>query len=520
MISVSDGFNTALQAVNRIWSLRVKVTRNSAIAIPLDITDRVIDCSINWDWERRSASASLTLDNFDYSLSPLNQSSTTNQVSGLFDPLLDSNHMIEIWEGLLTEDGYEYVKRFTGVLGDEIDADTYPGIIQLTARDKSKLLQDTFIYQSKTYGLSGGAMPLPENVIQDMITTFLPSGGVTLAVDDPTNFVVGRPDQPYTAKDINLWDAIQQLSDAFNFSVMFDENGSLRLKKVVRDLSTVTPVYSFDETKITKDRVSTSDSDVRNHVMLRVQGLDPIEKKNEDSIAKYGRRYFEIHRSLSYLITSAEQGHELVDNILKDMSYVVPVDKIEMPLFPLIQVGDVVSLTNTKLGQDSTTYRYRVVEIGETFSKDKKRTQLTLNGYNTFAPSDSIAPNPITDLQGSTISRSIQNYPNSGWTGYTKTEYFPRLNWTPPTNDVSGNALSADFGGYSIYRKAATDSTFYPIASVKSYIAPLDLVVDYWHDYYAPLGNNQYKIIAFNKYGKVSSESSVLTLAKLSDAIT
>ncbi len=521
MITVSNNFTQAFRSNNRFWKYKAQITRNSPNAVPVDISDRVISSEVSVDWERRNSSAYLELDNYDYALSPVNQSSLMNQTGGVYDPLLDSNHKVEIWEGILTASGYEYVKKFTGLLGDEIDADTLPGTVTLTVRDMSKQFQDTYIYQSKTYSpLATPALTIAEKVIQDLITTFLPDAGITLAVDDPTNFVVGMPNQPYTAKDINLWDAIQQISDAFNFCIMFDENGTLRMRNIIRDYSKVTSVHTFDESMLIKDSLSMSDSNVRNHIKLRVQGLDPIEKKDEDSIAKYGRRYFEVHRSLSSILTTAEQGHKLVDNILADYAYVVPVDRIEVPLFPHIQVGDIVSLVNSRLGINAVVYKYRVVSLRDTFTKDKKRTTLTLHGYNAFKPSESIAPKPVTNLSHTFLERAIQNYAGSGWTGYTKKTYYPMLKWDQPTQDISGNALTKDFGGYTIYRQGPSDTQFYPVASVKSYIEAQNILVNYWYDYTALSGQNKYKIVAINKYGKTSAESSVLSLTKIADTVT
>ncbi|RPK20059.1 hypothetical protein [Paenibacillus xylanexedens] len=521
MITVTDAFKQAFQSNNRFWKYKAQITRNSPNAVPIDISDRVISGDISCEWERRSTFANIELDNYDYALSPVNQASLTNQVAGVYDPLLDSNHILEIWEGILTTNGYEYVKKFTGLLGDEIDADTMPGVVNLTVRDKSKRFQDTYIYQSKTYSpLATPALTLAEKVIQDLITTFLPDEKITMAVDDPTNFVVGLPNQPYTAKDINLWDAIQQIADAFNFCVMFDENGILRMKNIIRDYSKAPSVHTFDESVLIKDSLSTSDSDVRNHIMLRVQGLDPIEKKDEESIAKYGRRYFEVHRSLSSILTTAEQGHRLVDNILADYAYVIPVDRIEVPLMPHIQCGDIVSLVNTRLGTNAITYKYRVVSLRDSFTNDKKRTTLTLHGYNAYKPSESIAPKPATNLTSTFITRAVQNYAGSGWVGYTKTAYYPMLKWNQPTQDISGNALSNDFGGYTIYRKGPADSQFFPVASVKSYIEAQNLIVNFWYDYTALAGANQYKIVAINKFGKSSAESSTISLTKIADAVT
>lgn len=521
MIGVTTAFTNAYAASNRFWKLKVSVTRNSAGAVPIDISDRIVSCDISGDWERRSGSASLEIDNYDFSLSPLNDISLTNQVAGVYDPLLDSNHILEIWEGLVTTSGIEYIKKFTGVLGDEIDVDSYPGSISVTARDLSKLLQDTYIYQSKTYAVvQNQPLPIAEKVIQDLITTFLPSGNIVMSVDSPTNYVVGKPDSPYAAKDINLWDAIQQISDAFNFTVMFDEGGFLRMKQIVRDLSTATPVWSFDESQLIKDTQSLTDSDVRNHVMLRVTGLDPIEKKNEASITRYGRRYFEINRSMATIVSTAELGHTLVDNILKDLSFVVPSSKIELPLFPQIQVGDIVTINNSKTGSNAINYRYRVTSARDSFSADNKRTSVTLSGYYLYNAEKVPAPKPPTNVSGNFISRSIQNYSGSGWTGNTRTTYYPMLTWTAPTQNVSSNAITADFGGYTIFRKGPADTGFYPVANIKSYIAALGQPITYWYDYTAGAGATQYKLVAINKTGQVSTETTPITANKLADTIT
>lgn len=522
MLSGSAAFMSALSSNNRLWKIKVQVTRNGTGQTPVDITDRVITSDIDFDFDKRNGQASLVLDNYDYSLSPVNKLSSTNQVSGgIFDPLLDSNHVLEVWEGLLVSGGsYEYIKRFTGVLGDEIDADTYPGVIQLTCRDKSKLLQDAYIYQSKTYSSMSGNAMIAERVIQDLINTFLPSGGITVNVIDPTNFAVGSI-QPYTASDTNIWDAIQLLSDAFNFMVMFDENGTCNMKKVVRDLTTVTPVYTLNANNMTKDRISTNDSSVRNHVKLRVQNLNDVELKNDDSIAKYGRRYMEVHRALSNLIVDQKQATDIVLNVLKDLSYTHPIDQIEIPLMPLIQVGDVVSVVNNSLGTDASTYTYRVMSIKDSFSKDKKRTSITAQAYTAYNPTTIPSPNPPTLLSGNLISRTIQNYIGSGWAGNSKTMYYPFITWTPPIKDVSGGSLTNDFGGYTVYRKnTVSDTAFYPIASLKSYIQATNLVVNYFYDYGAISGNNQYYLVAHNRYGQVSAIGNTFSITKPSDLIT
>jgi hypothetical protein len=511
LITVSNNFTSSLSANNRLWKIKATITRNNTGAIPIDISDRINSCTINIDWERRSASASIELDNYDFSLSPINRTSTTNQVGGVFDPLLDSNHLIELYYGLLTVSGYEYIRRFTGYLGDEIDADTFPGIVQLTARDRSKLFQDTYIYQGKIYG----SPPAPvEYVIQDMINTFASGNNNIVTVDSPTQYDIGTPGQPYIPKDTNLWDACQLISDVANQDFRFDEDGIPRLKTILRDFTGVHPVVTINQKDVIRDSISISDSDVRNHIVLRVAGLNPIEKKNDDSIARYGRRYMEVHRSLAYIITNLEQGNKLVDNFLRDLSYALPHDRIEMPLYPLIQAGDIVGVNNSKLGTDSSIDIFRVIQIKEDFSAKSKRSEYVLQGYSSVNIATLPAPLAPTNTNSQIINRTIQNYTGSGWTGNQRTYHFPLLTWNPPIKDVSGNTISLGFGGYSIYRQGPSDTSYKLIGALKSYYQTSggNVAINYFYDYTAQAGTYLYKIVAVSQFGKRSTDSPVATV--------
>jgi hypothetical protein len=514
MISVSVGAKEALESDVRNFKVKVEITRNNSVSTPIDISDRISNVSISHDYERKASNSSIEIDNYDFLLSPLNRNSSMNQIGGVYDPLLDAKHTIKIWEGIKLSDGsYEYIQKFTGVLGDEIDADSMPGTISLSARDNSKHLQDTYIYQSKTYKLT-----VVETVIQDMINMFLPNM-FNIEVLNPTNYMIGRPDKPYTAKDINLWDAVQSLADASSHELRFMEDGRLVMRKIVRDFNGIEPSLTLDETKISKDSVSISDADIRNHIMLRVQGLDPIEKKDQHSIDKYGRRYMEVHRGLSNIITTAEQAHQLLNDMLSDLSFAKPIDRVELPLDPRIQVGDIATIENTRTGVSPTYEKFKITRVQDVFSSSRKRTSLHMEGYSIFSPEDSIAPEQVTGLNNELITRVIQNYAGSGWSGSEKTTYYPLVKWTPVTKDISGNILSRDFGGYTLYRNAGETTSsgtalWYPIASIKSYIEPLNLDTSYFYDYTAKSGqDNSYKMIAINRLGKSSTESLVMTVS-------
>jgi hypothetical protein len=301
----------------------------------------------------------------------------------------------------------------------------------------------------------------------------------------------------------------------------------------VRDFSDATPNLTLGLSNLISDSMEISDADVRNHIVVKVQGYDPITKKDDRSIAKYGRRYMEVQRSMSDLITDVSQAHELATNILMDLRYANPNESAELALHPLIQVGDIVQITNPRLGTNPTDDIFKVTSVTNEYSKDRKRTRLEMQGYDKYLADSSPAPKPATGLTYIMQKRTIQNYPNSGWIGYQKETSFPMLKWTPPTQDVSGNALDTNWGGYVIERatqiSGSTIGTAWvwgSIASIPSYIAPLDTKVNYFYDYscsavmakYKQYGSKattvtlKYRITPINDKGykgMVSSEISV-----------
>jgi hypothetical protein len=528
MITASSGFISAMEASSRKYDIKIEVTRNDSNATPIDISDRVISYSTSHEFESRNGRLNLELDNYDYALSPLNRDSSFNQKSGVYDPLIDANHKVELFEGIIVNGDFEYVKKFEGYMGDEIGVSSSP-TITLSCRDKSKLMQDVYIYQGPSYSLY-----LVEEVIQDLINEFMPNSGITVEVLTPTQYMIGRPDGAYTPKDTNLWDACQLLADSASHELRFLEDGTLIMRKIDRDFIDKTPQLSLNLSSLISDEMSISDADVRNHIVIKVQGFDPITKEDDESIAKYGRRYMEVHRSMSDIITDVSQAHELGEGILRDLRFANPYESAEIPFHPLVQVGDIVEITNPRLGTNPTYDIFKVTTVNNQYSAERKRTRLELQGHDKFLSEPSIAPNRPTNLTAQNKSRIIQNYPNSGWVGYEKHNYFPMLSWTPPTRDIEGNVLEDNFGGYIIERGHQLDRSlsrivaiwrFETIASIPSYIGALNLKIDYFYDYssallilkYMKIGTTgivklRYRITAINKRGVKSSKSDILEL--------
>lgn len=531
MLSVSSNFTNAMNGTTRNFDIMVKISRNTSGSVnsPIDISDRVISYTTTHDFESRSGRLDLVIDNYDYSLSPLNRTSASNLVAGVYDPLLDSNHKVEVYEGIYTSASvYEYVKKFEGYIGDDITAGSTPQI-SISCRDKSKLLQDRYIYQGPTY-----ALWLVEQIIQDMINQFAGDLGITLNVQTPTQYMIGRPDIPYTASDTNLWNACQLLADTASQELRFMEDGTLLLRPVIRDWTTLPVNLALDQLSLADDEMQITDADVRNYIVVKVQNFNPVVVYDQASIDKYGRRYMEVTRSVTDLITDASQAYELATNILWDLRFARANETSELPLNPLLQVGDIVTITNPRLGTNTTDDLFKVLTVTNSFAKDSKRTKLVLQGYDKFVSTPDIAPNPPTALASQIQTRSIQNYPNSGWTGYEKETYFPMLTWTPPTKDISGNTLTNSFGGYVIERATQLSGntlvsgwTWGTIASVPSYISALSANVNYFYDYSSmdisskykqagATGNSitlQYRVSAISNKGSKSAKSNTLSVS-------
>jgi len=166
--------------------------------------------------------------------------------------------------------------------------------------------------------------------------------------------------------------------------------------------------------------------------------------------------------------------------------------------------------------------------------------------YDKFVSNPDIPPKAPTALSFQMQTRAIQNYSGSGWNGYEKHTFFPMLTWTPPSQDISGNTLPSNFGGYVIERatqlsaNASTSGnsmtagntivsnwTWGTIASIPSYIGALGKSVNYFYDYSSAsvldqytkagyTGNSvtlQYRITAMTKKGSKSTTTSPISIS-------
>ena len=80
MLSATNEFKSALDNSTRNFNIIAQLTRNTSGSVAIDISDRVIQYTTSHDFESRAGRLDITLDNYDYTISPQNRYSSINQV--------------------------------------------------------------------------------------------------------------------------------------------------------------------------------------------------------------------------------------------------------------------------------------------------------------------------------------------------------------------------------------------------------------------------------------------------------
>ncbi|MGE4412476.1 MAG: hypothetical protein AB7E45_02105 [Candidatus Caldatribacteriota bacterium] len=490
----------ALRSNLRQVVYKVEIYRDDYPTTAVDISADVEEITISIDLENRNALCRLTIKNEDYSYSPRNRNSPKNKVDGQYNPLLYPNHILKVYIGFANPTP-EYWHLFTGLLGDDIDLTTIPGKISLSVRDMSKKLQDTYIYLSQSYDYQ-----LIEDVIQGLLNEY--NTGITLQLAEPTEFLI----QHYQVKDSNLWDALQKLVDLMGWILMFNEMGQLILKK---DKNTTVPDLIIDEDLFEVEEMNITDADIRNDIWVRAEspeGIITVNVTNPDSIAQFGRRFMEVDRSLASMVHTYDQAYNLAKKICDDLSWLHAINRIpDMPIYPPIQVDDVIAIVSSKSGLD-TEELFKVYSVEHTISAERKRTSLIVKSYRFPSSISGKTPRPPTDLAAELISYQISNYPNSGWIGTKKTIYYPKVSFTRPTTNTDDTPLD-NLVGYIIARSVVSSgSNFIDLRSIPAVNASGGDVT-YFIDYAAGSGTRWYKMAAINSLGIRSDYSSVVSIA-------
>ncbi len=503
MQSITSTQETVLSSNLRNYIYKVYIYRDDYPTTAIDISSRTEEITIEDDFEARVITASLVIDNSDYTMHPGAQASSINLVGGVYNPLLYPYHKIVIQFGVVTSAGNEYWTNFTGLLGDSIDTQTMPGKIILQVRDMSKKMMDTFeplgeiVYDYST----------PETIIQDVLNRYYGSS-ITFTFEATNSSVT-----PTRIQQENIWNFCQKIADATMSILKFNESGTLELKQKNKSLIVD---RTFNENEIERESLSLTDADIRNHITMRLvdaegNSIGPIVVKNQNSINQFGTRKMEISQNLSGIISS-DNAYQMAQEILDDLSWIHNITRVSIPLFPPIQTDDIVAITDGKAGLDESSELFKVIGITHNYSADRKRTELYLRSYKQITPQQTNTPKPPTSFaqEQNWIEWKISNYPQSGWTGTSETKYFPKLIWNKPTLNEDNSPLT-NLAGYLIYRSDVSSSSGFKL--LKNIPAQTSLVTDItsYIDYSAkPLTTYWYKIQAITTDGNKSSDSGVI----------
>ena len=498
VISVDATTQQAIASTTRqIWG-QVVITRRSNNSL-VDITTACVDVSVTPDYEARSTTASFTLNNTDQQYSPADQSLPLNNVSGTYDPLLWPLNYVAIYANVATPSGTTAIQLFQGVLGDQIDTTSIPGQISVQCRDNSKRLQDVYIFLSPYY-----ERMIAEDIIANLLQTYAP--WVQFNVPVPSNYLIVTYNQ---ASNTTLWDAIQNIADVMGWRLWFDETGVLQFAAIPVTATPSDVVMDLSTHILSSDKLSFSDANIRNDIWVKAESpyngdILVANAVNQGSINMFGDRYYEADRDLTAYISTQAQAQQLANAICQRLSFLQSTDAVTLPLWPLLEVGDFVTVNNSFTGMTSNEYIYIVETIQHSLSPTQKETAVTLTSYTDLIKPSGTAPASPSNLTATIVTRNSTVYAGSGLSGGNVVVYsYPELQWAMPS--------TANLYGYTIYRAVGSSGTFYPADDFRAQNAQGDWITS-WIDYFPVVGSGSYYIMAYDFAGIMSSASNTITV--------
>ena len=498
VISVDTTTQQAIASTTRqIWG-QVVITRRSNNSL-VDITTACVDVSVTPDYEARSTTASFTLNNTDQQYSPADQSLALNNVSGTYDPLIWPLNYVAIYANVATPSGTTAIQLFQGVLGDQIDTTSIPGQISVQCRDNSKRLQDVYIFLSPYY-----ERMIAEDIIANLLQTYAP--WVQFNVPVPSNYLIVTYNQ---ASNTTLWDAIQNIADVMGWRLWFDETGVLQFAAIPVTATPSDVVMDLSTHILSSDKLSFSDANIRNDIWVKAESpyngdILVANAVNQGSINMFGDRYYEADRDLTAYISTQAQAQQLANAICQRLSFLQSTDAVTLPLWPLLEVGDFVTVDNSFTGMTSNEYIYIVETIQHSLSPTQKETAVTLTSYTDLIKPSGTAPASPSNLTATIVTRNSTVYAGSGLSGGNVVVYsYPELQWAMPS--------TANLYGYTIYRAVGSSGTFYPADDFRAQNAQGDWTTS-WIDYFPVVGTGSYNIVAYDFAGIPSAPSNTISV--------
>jgi hypothetical protein len=258
---------------------------------------------------------------------------------------------------VITADYAYWLTLFHGYLGDSISADTERQTISCLCRDLSKRLQDTYIEQVREYGSADGTPA--EEVIQQIIDDNLGEGIVTVYCPNPPGFMV----RTYQVEYQSVWDAVQDVARQIGWFlgyVWVPEKSEyllvLREPGRDKDISTADFALNHVDDFYVQD-LEIQDSSVRNAITVIYRNAltgerSQVHVEDQESIAEYGRRAMQIEEGDTELIKDEVSALRFAQAALYDLKDLTSTTRIEMPLFPQMDVFAGIKYANPRLSSE------------------------------------------------------------------------------------------------------------------------------------------------------------------------
>lgn len=273
------------------------------------------------------------------------------------NPLLSPNRRLTL-DVRATPEGEatgSWVTIFDGLL-DSVRVRDNASRVEVRARDWAKVMQATMMPGDRQYGTVGGERF--DNVIQQMLTDYVPNAPTLTVVGTPNFFV-----EPYTPAFGSVWDAAQELVTQVGWYLGMrrgpDGQYRLTLMDPPRSKTTADFVYTGDDV-ITAD-VDRSDRDVRNAFLVRYVDAATREPTqyplagpfvNQESVAALGglEKLMVIDLGSTSQIGSAAEAQTLVERANHDLSSLFEGTQVTLPITPELNLFDTVAVEVEQIG--------------------------------------------------------------------------------------------------------------------------------------------------------------------------
>lgn len=314
-------------------------------------------------------------------ISPLNEISLVNKLSGSYTPLIDIKREIKVEVQLVTDIKYapsSWLVVFWGYT-DSVEFNSRDNTVTINCRDLGARIQDTFIETERTYSNDTGT--LVQNVMQSILNDNYLSDISLYTPTSPGWYV-----KKFKQDRVNVLDALQNLAKQIGYSVRYKYDNSTsnwRLTFYCPDRTKTTVDYTFETDKILEvDRVSLDISGIRNVISVWYgpsTNRQQYTASDSTSISKYGRRFMEIKESATSQIDTSSEATALANAILNDLKDPKAEVEVLVSHFPFAELGD---LYRFKGGNQLFTSDMDLAVVGFThvITEDEFTTSLICRG--------------------------------------------------------------------------------------------------------------------------------------------